>query len=259
MNETPGGHAASSLGIPFTEIRYGKVSSVEEAAAARGVSVAAVVKSLLVRRGEDDYLLVLVPGDRSISWPKLRGLLGVSRLSMPDAATALEVTGYERGTITPLGVDLPGLSQTFEGTIEDEKGGKIPFYLYLAAINKKDTPRGGDNMAGSIGTRFRPLFTGGNFTWQRVQAPTPQGAGLQWQHLRLNANQPFRYVSPDGEVEKVEMPGVLELYYRAEGDWLVTIAWRVPQSITGSVELSRWAPLVAGTVKVGKTSGDDPE
>ena len=104
---TPGGHAASSLEIPFTELRYGKVSSVEEAAAARGVSVAAVVKSLLVRRGEDDYLLVLVPGDRSISWPKLRGLLGVSRLSMPDAATALEVTGYERGTITPLGVDLP--------------------------------------------------------------------------------------------------------------------------------------------------------
>lgn len=104
---TPGALAATSLGIPFTEIGYGKVSSVEEAAAARGVSVAAVVKSLLVRRGEGDYLLVLIPGDRSISWPKLRALLGVSRLSMPDAATAFEVTGYERGTITPLGVDLP--------------------------------------------------------------------------------------------------------------------------------------------------------
>lgn len=104
---TPGGEAAASLGIPFSEIRYGKVSSVEEAAAARGVFVAAVVKSLLVRRGEGDHLLVLVPGDRSISWPKLRSLLGVSRLSMPDADTAFEVTGYRRGTITPLGVELP--------------------------------------------------------------------------------------------------------------------------------------------------------
>ena len=46
---------------------------------------------------------MLVPGDREISWPKLRAHLGVSRLSMPDAATALEVTGYERGTITPFG------------------------------------------------------------------------------------------------------------------------------------------------------------
>jgi prolyl-tRNA editing enzyme YbaK/EbsC (Cys-tRNA(Pro) deacylase) len=65
------------------------------------------VKSLLVRRGEDDHLLVLVPGDRSISWPKLRALLDVSRLSMPDADTAFAVTGYRRGTITPLGLDFP--------------------------------------------------------------------------------------------------------------------------------------------------------
>jgi Cys-tRNA(Pro)/Cys-tRNA(Cys) deacylase len=46
---------------------------------------------------------VLVPGGRVISWPKLRALLGVNRLSMPDAATAKEATGYERGTITPFG------------------------------------------------------------------------------------------------------------------------------------------------------------
>jgi hypothetical protein len=34
------------------------------------------------------------PRDR---WPKLRALLGVNRLSMPDADTALAVTGYVRG------------------------------------------------------------------------------------------------------------------------------------------------------------------
>ncbi|GMA23886.1 hypothetical protein GCM10025864_16450 [Luteimicrobium album] len=61
------------------------------------------MKTLVVRRGDDDYLFVLVPGDRTISWPKLRALLGVSRLSMPDAAVAKDVTGYERGTITPFG------------------------------------------------------------------------------------------------------------------------------------------------------------
>ena len=57
----------------------------------------------MVRRAEDDFLLVLVPGDREISWPKLRALLDVKRMSMPDAATALAATGYERGTITPFG------------------------------------------------------------------------------------------------------------------------------------------------------------
>jgi Cys-tRNA(Pro)/Cys-tRNA(Cys) deacylase len=79
------------------------VSSLEEAAAARGVRPADIVKTLVVRRAEDDYLFVLVPGDREISWPKLRALLGVNRMSMPDAATAKDVTGYERGTITPFG------------------------------------------------------------------------------------------------------------------------------------------------------------
>lgn len=84
-------------------IRHGPVHSLAEAAEARGVEPADIVKTLVVRRGDDDFLFVLVPGDRQISWPKLRALLGVSRMSMPDAATARDVTGYERGTITPFG------------------------------------------------------------------------------------------------------------------------------------------------------------
>src|SRR6478736_8841010 len=95
--------AANDAGLAFRIVRHGRVSSLEEAAAARGVTPADVIKTLVVRRGEDDYLFVLVPGDRGISWPKLRTLLGVSRMSMPDAEDARAVTGYERGTITPFG------------------------------------------------------------------------------------------------------------------------------------------------------------
>ncbi|AEE47818.1 aminoacyl-tRNA deacylase [Cellulomonas fimi] len=95
--------ALEASGIGFVVTRHGPVRSLAEAAAARGVAPADVVKTIVVRRGDDDFLLVLVPGDRTISWPKLRALLGVSRLSMPDAATARDATGYERGTITPFG------------------------------------------------------------------------------------------------------------------------------------------------------------
>ncbi|WP_305783459.1 aminoacyl-tRNA deacylase [Symbioplanes lichenis] len=95
--------AAAALGIAHKVLRHGPAGSVAEAAAAQGVEVRDLVKSLVVRRASGDYLFVLVPGDRQISWPKLRALLGVNRLSMPDAATAKEVTGYERGTITPFG------------------------------------------------------------------------------------------------------------------------------------------------------------
>ena len=99
--------AVTAIGIEFDVVRHGPVNSVAEAAAAQGVEVRDLVKTLVVRRAEDDYLFVLVPGDRAISWPKLRALLGVSRLSMPDAATAREATGYERGTITPFGSRRP--------------------------------------------------------------------------------------------------------------------------------------------------------
>ncbi|MFW6091537.1 MAG: aminoacyl-tRNA deacylase, partial [Actinomycetota bacterium] len=93
----------AASGVRHEVVRHGPVGSLEEAAAARGVAPAAVIKTIVVRRGEDDYLFVLVPGDRTIAWPKLRALLGVSRLSMPDAAAARDATGYERGTITPFG------------------------------------------------------------------------------------------------------------------------------------------------------------
>ncbi|KAE8762188.1 aminoacyl-tRNA deacylase [Georgenia thermotolerans] len=103
MSEESARQALERSGIDFAITRHGRVGSLAEAAAARGVAPSAIVKTIVVRRGEGDYLFVLVPGGRTIAWPKLRALLGVSRLSMPDAATAKDVTGYERGTITPFG------------------------------------------------------------------------------------------------------------------------------------------------------------
>ena len=106
--------ALAASGIEHTLTRHGRVGSLEEAAAARGVEPQDIIKTLVVRRAEDDFLFVLVPGGREISWPKLRALLGVNRMSMPDAAVAKKVTGYERGTITPFGsaTALPVVADT---------------------------------------------------------------------------------------------------------------------------------------------------
>jgi Cys-tRNA(Pro)/Cys-tRNA(Cys) deacylase len=103
----PAESAAAELGITYKLVHHGPVNSLLEAAAAQGIPAGDLVKTLVVRRGEGDFLFVLVPGDRVISWPKLRALLGVNRLAMPDAATAKSATGYERGTITPFGSSTP--------------------------------------------------------------------------------------------------------------------------------------------------------
>ncbi|WP_062385027.1 aminoacyl-tRNA deacylase [Demequina iriomotensis] len=101
--DTPATRALADTGIDVEITVHGPVRSLEEAAAARGLDPRQILKTLVVRRAEGEYLFVLVPGDREISWPKLRALLGVNRISMPDKDGARDVTGYERGTITPFG------------------------------------------------------------------------------------------------------------------------------------------------------------
>jgi Cys-tRNA(Pro)/Cys-tRNA(Cys) deacylase len=103
----PAAAAARALGLSFTVTRHGPVRSLEEAAAARGVTPHQVVKTMVVRVAEGEHVFVLVPGDREIAWPKLRALLGVNRLTMASAEAAYDVTGYVRGTITPLGSRTP--------------------------------------------------------------------------------------------------------------------------------------------------------
>jgi Cys-tRNA(Pro) deacylase len=107
MTGTPALSDPRLASLPHEVVRHRPVRSLEEAAVARGVAPGQVIKTIVIRRGADDFLFVLVPGDRSISWPKLRQYLGVNRLSMPDADEARAVTGYERGTITPLGAATP--------------------------------------------------------------------------------------------------------------------------------------------------------
>jgi Cys-tRNA(Pro) deacylase len=93
--------AARGLAIEIRERM--RAESLEEAAQLLGISPSDIVKTLVVKRADGTYLFALVPGDRQIGWPKLRAIVGVNKLQLPDAAQALAATGYERGTITPLG------------------------------------------------------------------------------------------------------------------------------------------------------------
>jgi Cys-tRNA(Pro)/Cys-tRNA(Cys) deacylase len=100
---TPATEALASTALPHEVVVTKRATSAEESARFQGVPVARLLKSIVVRRGPDDYVFVLVPGDRQIDWRKLRKHLGVSRLSLPERDEARRVTGYEPGAITPFG------------------------------------------------------------------------------------------------------------------------------------------------------------
>jgi Cys-tRNA(Pro)/Cys-tRNA(Cys) deacylase len=94
---------AAARGIEIEFVDRPAADSLESAAELLGISPSTIVKTLVVKRHDGTFLFALVPGDRQISWSKLRAVVGVNKLRLPEAAVALEATGYERGTITPLG------------------------------------------------------------------------------------------------------------------------------------------------------------
>ena len=98
---------ATARGIDIEFVERPAARSLDEAAALLGLPASSVIKTLVVKRHDGDFLFALVPGDRQISWGKLRALVGVNKLKLPDASVALEATGYERGTIVPLGSTNP--------------------------------------------------------------------------------------------------------------------------------------------------------
>ncbi len=100
--------AAAARGLDIELRERPQASSLAEAASLLGLQPEDIVKTLVVKRpstssGTDEFLLALVPGDLAISWPKLRALVGVNKLRLPEPELALAATGYERGTITPIG------------------------------------------------------------------------------------------------------------------------------------------------------------
>lgn len=95
--------AAAALDLEIELRERPDAKSLDEAAALLGIPPSGIVKTLVVKRADDTYLFALIPGDRAISWPKLRAVVGVNKLQLPDPQRALAATGYERGTIVPIG------------------------------------------------------------------------------------------------------------------------------------------------------------
>ena len=104
----PVARALDQLNIPYRLFRHpGPIHSLEQAARERNQSPDQVVRSIVVRVAKDDYVMVLIAGDRQVSWPALRRHLVQSRLTMANEEEVLKATGYERGAVSPFGLPRP--------------------------------------------------------------------------------------------------------------------------------------------------------
>src|SRR5919199_1777647 len=107
-SSTPVTRALDALRIPHRVfVHPGPVSSLEQAARERGQSPDQVIRSIVFRLAKDEYVMVLIAGERQVSWPTLRRYLGQSRLTMASEDELLAATGYPMGAVSPFGLLKP--------------------------------------------------------------------------------------------------------------------------------------------------------
>jgi len=105
---TPVTHYLDSAGVAYRLfIHPGPVNSLEQAAHERGQRPEQVVRSIVFRLSDSQFVMVLVAGSQQISWPLLREYLGVSRMTMATPEEILEHTHYPTRAVTPFGLPEP--------------------------------------------------------------------------------------------------------------------------------------------------------
>jgi Cys-tRNA(Pro)/Cys-tRNA(Cys) deacylase len=108
INSTPVTRYLDERGIPYRFFRHsGVVHSLEQAARERGQRPEQIIRSIVFRISRGGYVMVLVAGDRQVSWHALRHHLGTSRISMASVAQVRQVTGYPIGAVSPFGIAQP--------------------------------------------------------------------------------------------------------------------------------------------------------
>jgi hypothetical protein len=137
-------------------------------------------------------------------------------------------------------VTVPGLVGTWEASVAEPDGTKMPCYFYAAIIDKAQNP---PDPTAAIQQEIQQLWQGVSAPWQDVA----DGAGRPWRRLRIDGEQDWVPLDKDGkEMPSRAMPGTLQFDCREDGGFWIIAGWRVPRSIEGAAKLDQvMAPTLA--------------
>jgi len=92
-----------SAGVAFTQMQHRPVFTSAEAAEVRGTALHSGAKALILK-GEDSFLMVVIPADLALDSNAVRKLLGTKRLRFASKEEVVEITGgLTPGSIPPFG------------------------------------------------------------------------------------------------------------------------------------------------------------
>lgn len=90
--------------------------SIEDAAQLRGIEPKTMLKTLVLRDMDNQYVLACCPGNKQIDPKKVRTLLSRRRMTCLSSEEVEQVTGYRVGTVNPLLLKQP-LPIVFDNSI----------------------------------------------------------------------------------------------------------------------------------------------
>jgi Cys-tRNA(Pro)/Cys-tRNA(Cys) deacylase len=107
-DQTPVTSDLDRKGVSYKFFKHaGQVRSLEQAARERGQRPDQIIRSILFRLHDEEFVMVLVAGPSQISWPRLREYLGISRMTMASPEDVMKMTGYPTGAVSPFGLPQP--------------------------------------------------------------------------------------------------------------------------------------------------------
>ena len=140
---TPVTRFLDECGVGYRFFRHaGVVHSLEQAAAERGQRPEQVIRSIVFRLSRGGYVMVLVAGEKQVSWQALRHHLGTSRISMATEAEVLQVTGFPLGAVSPFGTKQSLRVLVDQGVFREDEisiGSGVRFTTVI--MNRKDFER----------------------------------------------------------------------------------------------------------------------
>ncbi|MGC8558237.1 MAG: aminoacyl-tRNA deacylase [Nitrososphaeria archaeon] len=92
-----------SNGIKYKIIKHGNSYRADEASRELGINISKIVKSVLFITSEGDAILAILRGDKRVDQRKLAKDLGTKKLRLASKDEVRRITGYEAGTLPPVG------------------------------------------------------------------------------------------------------------------------------------------------------------
>ncbi len=96
-------------GISYEAHEHSEQYTAEGVASALGVSVAQVVKAMLVKCDNSWFVLVVIPGDQRLSLERVKAAVGAGKTRLASRQEVQKVTGYPVGAVSVIGFRQGGV------------------------------------------------------------------------------------------------------------------------------------------------------